>query len=224
MSGRRDETPLVIIGAGGHGAEIAAYAQGMDWPLAGAFDDGKPSGPWHVTTLIGRLDELPQFCAEHAQVHYITAFGSNSVRRQIVKRIQAMEMPNLKPYTLRHPSAWTGAGVEVGAGTLLAPSALATTRAGIGAHCILNVQATVSHDCVVEDYCNINPNATICGDVRLGEGCYIGAGAVVIEKRTIGAWSVIGAGSVVTQDLPDGVTAVGVPARIIKRHGVPASQ
>jgi acetyltransferase EpsM len=213
--------PLVIIGAGGHGAEVAAYARDMMLPLAGAFDDGKPSGPWHVTTLLGRVESLPQFCAAHAQVHYMTAFGSNTVRKHLVQRVDLMGIPNLTPYALVHESAWSGAGVDIGAGTLLAPNALVTTRARVGAHCILNVKASVSHDCVVEDFCNINPNATICGDVRLGEGCYIGAGAVVIEKRTIGAWSVVGAGSVVTRDLPDGVTAVGVPARIIKRHGVP---
>jgi acetyltransferase EpsM len=224
VSDREDGTPLVIIGAGGHGAEVAAYASDMNWPLAGVFDDGKPPGAWHVTMLIGRLDELPQFCVKHGKVHYITAFGSNSVRREMVQRIKAMGIPNLTPCALRHSTAWTGVGVEVGVGTLLAPNALATTRAKIGAHCILNVKASVSHDCLVDDYCNINPNATICGDVRLGQGCYIGAGAVIIEKRTIGAWSVIGAGSVVTRDLPEGVTALGVPARIVKRHGVPNSR
>jgi acetyltransferase EpsM len=213
----------VIIGAGGHGAEVAAYAHDMNLPLAGAFDDGKPAGSWQTTRLIGRLDELPEFCSKHAQVPYITAFGSNSARRQMVRRIEGMKIPNLKAFTLRHPSAWIGTSVEIDAGTLLAPNSLATTRVKIGAHCILNVKASVSHDCTVEDYCNINPNATICGDVRLGEGCYIGAGAVVIEKRTIGAWSVVGAGSVITRDLPEGVVAVGVPARIVKRHDVPAS-
>jgi len=40
----------------------------------------------------------------------------------------------------------------------------------------------------------------------------------VIQGRTVGAWSVIGAGAVVIRDLPDGVTAVGVPAEIIKRR------
>ena len=223
MNGTRGLTPLVIIGAGGHGAEVAAYARDMDWPLAGAFDDDKRAGTWHVTTLLGRLDELAEFCAAHERVHYMTAVGSNGVRRRMVRRIEAMRIPNLEPHALRHASAWTGAGVEIGAGTLLAPNALATTRVTIGAHCILNVNASVSHDSVVEDFCNINPRATLCGDVRLGEGCYIGAGAVVIEKCIIGAWSVIGAGSVVTRDLPEGVTAVGVPARIIKRHDVPAS-
>lgn len=221
MSGQKAPTVLVIIGAGGHGAEVAAYAQDMGLPLAGAFDDGKAAGPWHVTTLLGRLDSLADFCAGHAQVEYITAFGSNGTRRLMVRRIEEMKITNLSPAVLRHSTSWAGASVTVGAGTLLAPNTLATTRARIGAHCILNVKASVSHDCIVEDYCNINPGATLCGDVHLGEGCYVGAGAVVIEKRTIGAWTVVGAGAVVTQDLPPGVTAVGVPARIIKRQGVP---
>ena len=223
MSGQRESSVLVIIGAGGHGAEVAAYARDMGLPLAGAFDDGKAAGPWHVTTLLGALGGLAEFCAGHSRVEYITAFGNNSVRRQMVRRIEEMKIANLSAAALRHSTSWAGASVAVGAGTLLAPNTLATTRARVGAHCILNVKASVSHDCVVEDYCNINPAATLCGDVHLGEGCYVGAGAVVIEKRKIGAWTVIGAGAVVTQDLPPGVTAVGVPARIIKRQGVPQS-
>lgn len=209
---------MVTIGAGGHGAEVATYAGGLQLPLAGTFDDGKPAGPWHVTTVLGALDELSEFCGAHDEVQYITAFGSNSVRRDVVRRIDAMRIPNLRPFSLLHPTSWCGTDVAVGAGTLLAPGTLATTRTRIGAHCILNVKASVSHDCVIEDYCNVNPAATLCGDVHLGVGAYIGAGAVVIEKRRIGAWSVVGAGSVVTRDLPEGVTAVGVPARIIKRR------
>lgn len=223
MSERSAGPVLVIVGAGGHGAEVAAYAEEMGLPLAGAFDDGKAPGRWHVTTVLGSVDTLADFAAGKDRVQYITAFGNNSVRREMVARIEGMRITNLQPFSLRHSTSWIGAGVEIAPGTLLAPGAVATTRARIGAHCIMNVKASVSHDCVVEDYCNINPGATICGDVQLGAGCYVGAGAVVVEKRKIGAWTVIGAGSVVTHDLPDGVTAVGVPARIIKRGGAPVS-
>lgn len=212
---------LLVIGAGGHGAEVAAYAHDVGTPVAGAIDDGKPVGPWHITSILGGLRALPAFCHEHDEVRYITALGSNAMRRKVVRKIEALGVENLLPFTLRHGSAWTGSSVAVGDGTLLAPNTLVTTRSVIGTHCILNVKASVSHDCVVGAYCNINPNATIAGDVHLGEGCYIGAGATVIEKRKIGAWTVVGAGAVVTTDLPEGVTAVGVPARIIRRQGVP---
>lgn len=209
--------PLIIIGAGGHGAEIAAYAHDMNLPLAGAFDDDKPKGAWQMTRIIGGVDDLPAICQDYAEVHYITAFGSNDVRLKMVQKIEAFGITNLKPFTLKHSSAWMGAGVQIGDGTLLAPGSLITTRTSIGRHCIINVKASVSHDCMIGDYCNINPGATLCGHVQLGEGCYIGAGATIIEKRKIGAWTIVGAGAVVTEDLPDGVTAVGVPARIIKK-------
>jgi len=52
----------------------------------------------------------------------------------------------------------------------------------------------------------------------IGEGCYIGMGANVIQGITIGPWSTIGAGAVVICDIPPHVTAVGVPARVIKIH------
>lgn len=213
--------PVIIIGAGGHGAEVAAYILDQGLPLLGAVDDGKQPGSWQGTQLLGGLADLSAICAAHAQVRYVTAFGSNALRRKIVQHIESLGITNLQPTTLQHSRAWTGLGVQIGGGTLLAPQSLVTTRAMIGRHCILNVKASVSHDCVIGDWCNLNPGATLCGDVQLGEGCYIGAGATVIEKVKIGAWTVVGAGAIVTQDLPDGVTAVGIPARIIKRQGVP---
>ena len=213
--------PLVIIGAGGHGAEVAAYAVDGNLPLAGAIDDGKPKGPWHVTRVIGGMADLPAFCREHERVRFITAFGSNALRRKVVNALLASGIVNLEAFTLRHASSWAGSSVEIGGGTLLAPNTLVTTRVTIGSHCILNVKASVSHDCVIGDFANINPGATLCGDVHAGEGSYIGAGATVIEKKRIGAWTIVGAGAVVTQDLPDGVTAVGVPARVVKRQGIP---
>lgn len=211
------KTPLVIIGAGGHGAEVAAYAQNCGLSLIGVLDDGKPPGNWHCSRILGGLDRLPDLLQEHGQVNYITALGNNQLRQRIVQQVEALGLTGLTAVSLRHDSSWTGPDVALGAGTLLAPGSLVTTRARIGRHCILNVKASVAHDCVVGDFCNINPGATLCGNVHLGEGCSIGAGATVIEKCKIGAWSVVGAGAVVIRDLPAGVTAVGLPARPLSK-------
>ena len=42
---------------------------------------------------------------------------------------------------------------------------------------------------------------------------FLGTGAIVLPGRRIGTGATIGAGAVVAGDVPDGVTAVGVPAR-----------
>ena len=212
------ESPLIIIGAGGHGAEIAAYARDMGLLFAGAIDDGKSRGAWQLSQIIGGVNDLPAFCGDHALVHFITAFGGNELRKKMVSKITSLGLCNLKPFTLRHPSAWTGVGVQIGEGALLAPNVVVTTRARIGRHCILNVKASISHDCRIGDFVNINPAAILCGNVTVGDGSFIGAGVVVKEKIKIGRGVTVGAGAVVIRDLPDGATAVGVPARVIKQN------
>ena len=216
---------LVIVGAGGHGSELWSYVQdlmvaGEEIDLLGFVDDAVPPGPMGSTEILGDLAALARLTASHPaeSIHYITAVGNNRTREELVRRIQALDLPNLTPWMLVHPRATVGSEVSIGDGTCLAPGAIVTTRVRIGRHCILNVKASVSHDTIVEDFVNLNPGATIAGGVRVGRGCFVGAGATVIQQVTLGENAVIGAGAVVLGDIPANVTAVGVPARIIKRH------
>ncbi len=54
----------------------------------------------------------------------------------------------------------------------------------------------------------------------LGNGVLIGMGAKIIGDITIGDGARIGANAVVTRDIPEGATAVGIPAKIIKHGGI----
>jgi serine O-acetyltransferase len=47
----------------------------------------------------------------------------------------------------------------------------------------------------------------------IGDDVFIGVGAVILGEVRIGNGARIGANAVVVRDVPDGVTAVGVPAR-----------
>ena len=51
--------------------------------------------------------------------------------------------------------------------------------------------------------------------VTIGSHSWIGAGAIVMAS--VGNNTIIGAGAVVTKEIPDGVVAVGNPARILDR-------
>jgi acetyltransferase-like isoleucine patch superfamily enzyme len=54
-------------------------------------------------------------------------------------------------------------------------------------------------------------------DIRIGSGCWIASGVIVTGGVTIGDNTIVGAGAVVALDIPSGVFAAGVPARVIRR-------
>jgi sugar O-acyltransferase (sialic acid O-acetyltransferase NeuD family) len=214
---------LIIVGAGGHGAEVFAYVQdllhrGWEGRFEGCLDDD-PAAPAVTRHCIGGLDVFAgrpsQFFRD---LTFITAMGDNEVRRRVVERLVDLYGDRLVPWTLVHPASYRGSDVEIGAGTCVAPAAIVTCRTRIGRHCIVNVKASVSHDCAIGDFVNLNPAATVCGRVTVGDGAYIGAGATIIDGIAIGRGAIVGAGSVVIHDVPPGVTVVGAPARVIKSN------
>lgn len=52
--------------------------------------------------------------------------------------------------------------------------------------------------------------------IRLGDNVWLGGRVIILPGVTIGNDSVIGAGSVVTKNIPAGVVAGGVPAKVIR--------
>lgn len=55
--------------------------------------------------------------------------------------------------------------------------------------------------------------------IELADNVWLGGGAIVCPGVTIGRDTVVGAGAVVVGDLPAGVVAAGVPARVIREIG-----
>jgi len=78
-------------------------------------------------------------------------------------------------------------------------------------------------DVVMGEGCNLSHEVTIglggsgekLGVPRVGRNVYFGPGCKVFGKITIGDNVRIGANAVVFRSVPDGATAVGVPARIV---------
>ena len=84
---------------------------------------------------------------------------------------------------------------------------------------------------VIGETCIIGNNVTIFHNVTLGgrgntkgkrhptikDNVYIGSGAKILGNIIIGENSKIGANAVVLKDVPNNSTAVGVPAKIIKK-------
>ena len=195
-------SPLVIIGAGGHGREAAAIARAVNQhgvthePIEVLDDDPDVAcdGPVRPARIAGRP--------------HVVAIGDPTRRAAIVARLG-----ECGPATrLVHPDATVGPRVHLGAGAIVAAGARLTTDIRTGVHTHLNPNVVVSHDCVLGDFVSCSPGVVLSGTVRIGHRVLLGSGAVVLPGCRVGDDVVVGAGAVVTADVPDGQTVVGVPA------------
>jgi sugar O-acyltransferase (sialic acid O-acetyltransferase NeuD family) len=210
--------PVVIIGAGGHGREVLDLLRAAGhaaYDVLGFLDDGQPD--LHLLDRLGlpHLGPVASLEAMAADVRYVLGVGSGSDRSAIAEWARST---GKEAATLVHPTATVGSDVELGEGVIICAHASVTTHARLGRHVHLNVASTVAHDAVVGDFVTLSPGCRLSGNVTLGHGVTLGTGAVVIPGVSIGAETVIGAGAVVITDLPGGVTAVGVPARVVHKR------
>ncbi len=202
---------LIIVGMGGHSKVVADVARRCGYQVLGFLDSRRPDAP-HGPYL-GTVEELSeQIIADAA---FFVGIGNNAIRQKVAGQLRAK---GALLATLIDPSAIIGSGVTIGEGTLVMPGCIINADSAIGRQVILNTAATVDHDCAVADGVHLSPGVHLAGAVRVNELSHVGIGASVIQGVTIGARSVIGAGAAVIGDIPSDVTAVGVPAKVIRSH------
>ena len=83
---------------------------------------------------------------------------------------------------------------------------------------LISNSCNVGHDAELRDFATLYPAVHVSGNVTLGAGCEIGVGSSIIQGLSVGDGSILGAGCAVVRDVPPHCTAVGVPARVIRRH------
>ena len=85
----------------------------------------------------------------------------------------------------------------------------------------------IGETAVIGDNCTIYQGVTLGGTGKdtgkrhptLGNGVLVGAGAKLLGNFTVGDGAKIAAGAVVLGDVPSDSTAVGIPARVVRRSG-----
>ena len=116
------------------------------------------------------------------------------------------------------PSAVVSASAEIGDGAIIAPMCSLQANSKVGANVAVNTMAIIGHDVCVDDGAVISSMVNLGGATHVGRRAYIGMGALVKECVTIGERAIISMGAVVFRDVPEGVIAVGNPARVSKRN------
>ena len=191
-----------LYGASGHAKVIIDILKRSNIEISEIFDDNI-----NIKNILGYKVTL--FKESDKRDYFIISIGNNKIRKSISKKLDAIFGKAIHPDSIIDPTVTIQEGTVVMAGTVI------NSSVKIGKHCVINTSASVDHDCVLGDFVHISPNATLCGGITVGEGTQIGAGAVIIPNITIGKWCTIGAGTAVISDMPDGVTVVGNPGRIL---------
>ena len=84
---------------------------------------------------------------------------------------------------------------------------------GHGVGVIINYNAIIGNNVNVSQFTTIGIKDGKCATI--GDNVYIGPSVCIVGGVTIGNNSAIGAGAVVTKDVPENVTFVGVPAKVL---------
>ncbi len=87
----------------------------------------------------------------------------------------------------------------------------------LGAHCQLGPRVQLLTSTHPLDAAERRSGWESARPISLGDDVWLGGGVIVCPGVSIGEATVVGAGAVVTRDLPAGVVAVGVPARVQRR-------
>jgi serine O-acetyltransferase len=103
--------------------------------------------------------------------------------------------------------------VVIGRGARIGPGFVILHSFGV----VINSEVRAGRNLVIEH--GVTIGAEKGRSPVLGDNVFIGAGAKVIGGVRIGSDVKIGANAVVTRDLPDGATAVGIPARVVRIYG-----
>lgn len=218
-----DPTPVVVFGAGGLAREVAWLLSSpgscLRWPdgrtttdieLLGHLDDRAEMHGVRVNDreILGGADWLE----DHPGHAVVVAVGHTGARRNIVERLGRGGATF--PAAVAEGTV-TGDQSTIGEGAIIFPRVVITTNVRIGDFVLLNPLVSVSHDCVVGNYCSLGPGVRLAGNVHVDEGSDLGTNSSAIPGVRIGRNVILGAGACVVRDLPDNVTAVGVPARVI---------
>jgi len=206
---------LLIVGAGGHGKVVADTAyESCNWEKIAFLDDRYPVlKSLFIWPVLGNISQAFTFRHEYSDI--VVAIGDNILRFALIHRF--LEMGFFLPVII-HPTTFVSRLAHIELGSVIFAQVAINAGVHIGIGSIVNTGATIDHDCLVGNGVHISPGVHLAGEIKVGNYSWIGIGSSIIQQICIGENVIIGAGAAIHINIPNNVTAVGVPGKIIKTH------
>lgn len=216
MTSRANPIPKVLFGAGRQAAHVMDLMEwmGLPWQEVVLFDDAFPQqqmGPRN-RPILGALESGIAYCVDNA-LPAMVAMGSRTaaVRYAMYMKLREAGVPLA---SLVHPSCLIAPTAILGCNVIIMPGCVIGAQVTIGSMCCLFSNVTLEHNARIGDNVVFGPGVVVSGDVKIGKHAFVGAGVVCAPEVSIGERALIAAGAVVVSNVPSGVIAMGVPARV----------
>jgi sugar O-acyltransferase (sialic acid O-acetyltransferase NeuD family) len=206
---------VLVWGAGGHGRVVADLARSNGYSVVGYADRNREllQSPNDAlgSRVVASEEEIGGWLDQDQARILVLGIGDNAVRLAGSRLYPDVRLPPIV-----HPACVVAGSVVVGPGSTVMAGAILNANVRVGRGAIINTGAILEHDVQVSDGAHVSPGAVLAGGSSVGEGGWVGANATVLPLVRVGAGAIVGAGAVVLEDVPDGATVAGNPARILR--------
>jgi sugar O-acyltransferase (sialic acid O-acetyltransferase NeuD family) len=196
-------TDAIVIGAGGHAAEIDEYIR-ISQKVTGIS----------ILSIIGFLDDNPTNYARYKfsapllggvtdhkvkkSCGYLIGIANLQYRRTFVDRYKT-EGAHFVSFV--HYGAYISGSCVIGEGSIIGPNVTIGPNVQIGKFNLINSRSSLGHDTIIGDYNFISPNVCMSGFTEVGDENIFGINCATIPGIKVGSRNKISAGMILDQNI-----------------------
>ncbi|WP_179338063.1 acetyltransferase [Winogradskyella ludwigii] len=212
---------MIIVGAKGFAKEllqIVSIDMGLlddDIVFFDNVSSDLPSKLYNRFRILTSFKEVEIYLLKSEDKSFVLGLGNPLLRKNLFKQFTQL---GAQPISIISKNAEIGNfDVNIKVGVTILSGVKISNSVDIGIGCLIYYNSIVTHDCIIGDFVEISPNVNILGRSSIGDNSSLGASSVILPDITIGSNVTVGAGTVVLNDVPNNITIVGVPGRIISK-------
>jgi len=202
---KMENNKIIIIGAGGHAAEINDYIhfsnrieESVKFEIIGFIDDNPEnySRYKYAAPFLGdiKTHEIREDCS------YLIGIANLKFRKKIVEDF-LLKGANFTSYI--HPHAYISDSAVIGSGVVISYLANLGPNTVIGDFTMINARSSIAHDTKVGAFNFIGPNVCLSGFTIAGNDNMFGVNSATVPGVKIGNGNTIAAGMTINRNIND---------------------
>jgi len=199
---------IIIVGSGGHGAELDEYikfgnrtGKGESYNVIGFLDDNPDN--YHNYALSAPLLGSIKDHDIRDDCEYLIGIANLAFRKKIV---ESFKKKGARFITYAHPDSYISASAKIGTGVVISYHTNIGPNTTIGDFTIVNARASIAHDSVIGAFNFIGPNVCFSGFSKVGDENLFGINSATIPQIEIGNRNKIAAGMTLDKNVGDDST------------------